>query len=106
MLGLKRAKQMYISGEKLDLNKALEMGLVDSIVEPEKLLDECLSIAKRLSSRGSLQAIREIKRLMMKAVSNSVIEAVRAEVESLNRLSKSSYFKERVKEFIEAKQRK
>jgi 2-(1,2-epoxy-1,2-dihydrophenyl)acetyl-CoA isomerase len=98
ILGFKRAKQVYLRGENIGLEEAVAIGLVDKVVEPEKLIDECVDVARRLSS-GSMQAVREIKRLLTTGLLDEILRAVREEIKSLNSLAKTDYFKERVRRY-------
>lgn len=63
LVGLGMAKQMILSGENIKANRALEIGLVNEVLEPEKLMDRALEIAKKIASNAQL-AVRVAKNAM------------------------------------------
>jgi enoyl-CoA hydratase/carnithine racemase len=53
-IGRKRAMEMLLTGESIDAPTALAWGLVNRVVEPDRLHEETLALARRIasSSRG------------------------------------------------------
>lgn len=51
-IGSARARNIAITGRFLDADEALSLGLVDEIVEPEKVLDRSLEVAAMLSQKS------------------------------------------------------
>ena len=53
-IGRKRAMEMLLTGEPIDAPTALAWGLVNRVVEPHRLREETLALARRIasSSRG------------------------------------------------------
>jgi enoyl-CoA hydratase len=60
-LGSGRALEMMLEGRTLSPHEALEVGLVQAVVEPERLLDHSLAAARRMARRAPI-AIRGLKR--------------------------------------------
>ena len=54
LIGKGRALWYLLTGDMIDAQKAVEMGLANLIVKPEKLMEESLAVAKRISSKGPL----------------------------------------------------
>ena len=60
LVGLGRAKQMILTGDAIDAEKALDWGLVSAVVPGAELMTHALALAERVLSRGPL-AIRLAK---------------------------------------------
>src|SRR6185436_16651884 len=60
IVGLGRAKHLVLTGDAIDAQKALEWGLVSSVVSAEELMAQALALAERVLARGPL-AIRLAK---------------------------------------------
>ena len=54
LVGPAIAKRLVMTGEMIDAPRALEIGLVEEVIEPEKLNDHCLNFAKLLSEKAPL----------------------------------------------------
>jgi enoyl-CoA hydratase len=52
LIGAAKAKEMIFLGEMIDAATALNLGLVNKVVPPEKLLDEALDWAKKLAGKS------------------------------------------------------
>lgn len=63
LIGKGRAMEMIMSGNMISAEQALSVGLVNKVVEPEELLNSCLSIATKIlknSPMGISAAINSI----------------------------------------------
>ncbi|MGL5315365.1 MAG: enoyl-CoA hydratase-related protein [Peptostreptococcaceae bacterium] len=60
IVGLGKAKELIYTADMIDAEKAYEINLVNKVVEDTNLLDECLEMAQKISSKGQL-AIRYAK---------------------------------------------
>ncbi len=58
-----RAAEMILTGDRVDAVKALEWGLVSSVVAPDKLLDEARALAGRVAANPP-HSVRMAKRLL------------------------------------------
>jgi len=63
LVGQQRAAQLLLLGEPLDAAAAERLGLVNRVVEPDKLLDEARALAQRLV-RQPAEALRATRRLL------------------------------------------
>ncbi len=63
LVGMAKAKELMFTGEAVDAQRALELGLVNKVVPHEKLMEEAMELASRLAS-GPTRAIGMIKRML------------------------------------------
>ena len=63
LVGRGRALEMMMTGDEVDAETAERWGLVNRVVDPERLLDEAMELATRLA-RGPTVAIELTKRLV------------------------------------------
>ena len=54
LVGMTRAKEIIYTGDVIDARSALQMGLINKIVPPEKLMEEAKALARKLLSKSSL----------------------------------------------------
>lgn len=76
LIGFARAKEFLMTGDALSAAKAVELGLVNHAVEPEKLDEEVEKFAKRLST-GAIKAIKWTKvaiNIPLKQIAHSVMD--------------------------------
>jgi len=60
LVGMADALFMLLTAEMIDANAALRIGLVQKVVEPEELMNETISLAKKIASKGP-KAIKKVK---------------------------------------------
>lgn len=53
-VGLARAKELIFSGRRVEADEALSIGLVDRITTSEKLLDDAIEVADRMTAGSSV----------------------------------------------------
>jgi 2-(1,2-epoxy-1,2-dihydrophenyl)acetyl-CoA isomerase len=63
LVGLSRAKELMFTGEPVDAQRALELGLVIKVVPHDQLMQEAMEYAGRLAA-GPTRAIGMIKRML------------------------------------------
>ena len=63
LVGQQRAAELLLLGEPLDAAAAERLGLVNRVVEPDRLLDEARALAQRLV-RQPAEALRATRRLL------------------------------------------
>lgn len=73
-----KAKEMIFSCERIDAVKALEVGLVNSVVPVEGLIDHAKMIAKRIA-KNSVEAVETAKKAMNKGIDESMDEGLNTE---------------------------
>lgn len=60
---LLRAKELIFTGDRISPQQAVEYGLANRVVAPEKLMDEARALAEKLLKQPA-QALRETRKLM------------------------------------------
>ncbi|MEE8445051.1 MAG: enoyl-CoA hydratase-related protein [Alphaproteobacteria bacterium] len=88
IIGLGNAMEMFLSGDRIDAQHALRIGLVNRVVAAGSLLDESLAYAEKLASRAPL-AQRSGKRVMLDALDMSVADGLRMESRSFRDLAET-----------------
>lgn len=77
VVGHARAAEMALTGETLDAQQALALGLVSRVVAPEQLLPEALALAQRIAANPP-QALRWTKQLLQQARTGTLDDALQA----------------------------
>jgi len=75
-----RAMEMLLTGDHSDAGQALEMGLINRVVDDGGALAEARRIADRIAANGPL-AVRAVKRSVQETESLPEAEALRVEME-------------------------
>lgn len=60
LVGLADALYLLTTGEMIDAQTALRIGLVQKVVEPEKLMEEVMNIARTIAAKGP-KAVKKVK---------------------------------------------
>jgi len=60
LVGMANALYLLMTADMINADEALRIGLVQKVVEPEELMDCCMTIAKNIASKGP-QAIAKVK---------------------------------------------
>jgi enoyl-CoA hydratase/carnithine racemase len=79
------AREMILSGEPIDAQRALRCGLVQRVVPRERLLDEATAMARKLAAQPP-EAIAAAKEAMMRGASLPLEDALRLETLLAERL--------------------
>lgn len=79
-VGWPAARELIYTGRRIKADEALRMGLVNKVVEPEKLMTEALAIANEIAA-NSPAAVRNVKAAMLKIRSEASISG-RLEIEA------------------------
>ena len=77
-VGLKRAMEIALLGERFSAERAYELGLVNRLVPPGELAGEAMKLARRLANGPSL-ALAHTKALLNSAFEHSLEEQLRRE---------------------------
>jgi len=99
LIGMARAKELAILGERLSAEKAFEWGLVNRLYEDNELHKETLKLAQELS-RGPM-SLGLIRKAFWNSFDNSYEEQINLERELQFTAGQSSDFKEGVTAFLE-----
>jgi len=60
IVGLAKAKELIYTARRIDAQTALDIGLVNQVAEPEKLMDTAMALAKEISRNGPV-AVQQAK---------------------------------------------
>jgi 2-(1,2-epoxy-1,2-dihydrophenyl)acetyl-CoA isomerase len=99
LVGLARAKELSLMGEKLPAEKALEWGLINRVHDDAKLLDEAHALAQELAS-GPTVALAAIRHLYWQSPDNTYEEQLNAERWSQRAAGRAEDFTEGVTAFL------
>ncbi|WP_307338385.1 enoyl-CoA hydratase-related protein [Caldalkalibacillus uzonensis] len=103
LVGLGKALELAILGEKVTAQEALELGLVRLVTEPDQLQAEALAFAQRLAQMPT-KAIGLIKRTMYQGLTSTLEQALEYEAYAQRIAGQTADHQEGVKAFIEKRQ--
>ncbi|MEM2883714.1 MAG: enoyl-CoA hydratase/isomerase family protein [Nitrososphaerales archaeon] len=79
VIGLRRAKELLYTGDRWDAKRALEAGLVNTVVPPEKLEEAAMGLAQKIATKSGF-ALRLIKQVV-----NQSMDSDRETLQTLER---------------------
>jgi enoyl-CoA hydratase/carnithine racemase len=97
-LGL--ALELCLTGDPIDAKRAFSLGLINRIVPSERVVDDALALARRVTANGPL-AIRAAKRLVLTAARQSPKAAWRLQDEIQPAIVNSEDAREGARAFVE-----
>jgi len=80
IIGPKRAKYLFFTGETLDANQALQIGLVNTVVNHKDLLEETKKLAFKILTRAPI-AVGFSKTLINASMSQALEDGDKLEAE-------------------------
>lgn len=99
-VGPAKAKELILSGEMIDACTALDLGIVNKVVEPDKLMEEALSIAKKIASKAPY-AVKLAKELIELATNVDLKRGLKVEADYFSLCFATEDQKEGMKAFLE-----
>jgi len=99
-VGEKRAREILLSGRLFDAQEAREMGLVNEVVPPEKLLPRARELAAELASL-SPTALAHTKRLLVRLAESELDRELKLGVEASAAMRLTADFREGLAAFLE-----
>lgn len=100
MLGLARAKELVLLGDRIKADEALKIRLVHKVVPLDSLYVEAEALAQRLAA-GPPVALRVAKRAMNEGSQLPLMEGLRMEAESFGALAETEDLVEGISAFFE-----
>ena len=100
LIGVGRAKDMLLTGRRVKADEALAWGLVDRVVEHEKLMDEATALMKQILQNAPI-AVRSCKELVNRGMEMSLADGLELEAKINGMLAETEDAKEGVKSFFE-----
>jgi 2-(1,2-epoxy-1,2-dihydrophenyl)acetyl-CoA isomerase len=99
-LGIKRAMEMTLLGDRIDAQKALDWGLVNFVVPAAQLEAETMKLAERLAN-GPTFVYGQAKKLLYQSLHRDFEAQLQAEGEAFAACAARADFKEGVMAFVE-----
>ncbi len=100
LVGRMKAKELLFTGGNIDANKAYEIGLVNMVVEDDKLIETVQNIARQIASKSTVQ-IDFIKSLVNKGTNIDINSACSLEISYFSSSFSTHDQKEGMKAFLE-----
>lgn len=100
LIGSAKAFELMYTGDIIDAQEALKIGLVNKVVPADKLMDETTAFAKRLGE-GPPLALAQIKRAIHAGIMNNIESQLFLESYAQNFCFNTEDFKEGVNSFLE-----
>jgi enoyl-CoA hydratase len=100
LVGLTKAKEMVLFGERIDAHEAFRIGLVNKVVAPENLLDEAKAWAKRLAAKP-MHAMRLAKLVMDRGYDAELNQGLTMELLAFSAAFSTKDQKEGARAFLE-----
>jgi len=95
LVGTQRAAELLLLGQPLDAAEAQRLGLVNRVVEADKLLEEARTLAQRLAQQP-VEALRATKRLL-RGDAAELLARIEAEAQVFGARLKSEEFRAQVR---------
>ena len=100
LVGWAKASELYYRGRTIGAEEALEIGVVNEVVEQEELMSTALQWAEEVAANAPM-AVQTTKRMMRMGLEESYDTAVDHLMVHLNGLFQSEDFEEGLKAFLE-----
>ena len=100
LVGLGMAKKLVLTGEMIDAEEALRIGLVEEVVDEDRLMDRAKEIARKILEKPPL-AVKLAKRALNASRSMSLPDGLRYELSLFSILFSTEDAKEGMKAFLE-----
>ena len=81
LIGSTKAKELLLTGDPIDAAEAYRIGLLNKVVEPEKLMEETEKIAQKIATKSAVQT-RSIKTLVNTGMNIDLPSACTLEIAS------------------------
>ncbi|MCZ6502190.1 MAG: enoyl-CoA hydratase-related protein [Gammaproteobacteria bacterium] len=100
LIGWAKAAELYYRGRTIDAAESLEMGLVNTVVPDDQLMDTAMQWAEEIADNAPM-AVQTTKRMMRMGLEESYDTAVDHLMVHLGSMFQSEDFKEGVEAFLE-----
>ncbi|WP_419946753.1 enoyl-CoA hydratase-related protein [Candidatus Poriferisodalis sp.] len=103
LIGSAKARELYFLSDRVDMDQALSLGLVNGVFGAESLMDEVGAIARRLAS-GPTVAYRYMKENLNRAVHGDMGECLDMEAAHHIRTGQTDDHKEAAQAFVDKRE--
>jgi len=105
LVGIGKAKELIFTGDLIDAQEALRIGLVNKVVGPDALIDEVKNMARKIVEVGPT-AVRVAKTVVNRGIDTHLTTANAYETEVFSILFSTDEAKEGMKAFLEKRKPK
>jgi enoyl-CoA hydratase/carnithine racemase len=99
-VGIRRAKEIILTGRPFTAEQAEKWGLVNTVVPPAKLMPETLATARRIADNAPI-SVRQAKQAVQRGLQMSLWDGLAFEIEAYNRMVPTEDRREGVNAFNE-----
>jgi enoyl-CoA hydratase/carnithine racemase len=99
-VGIRRAKEIMLTGRPFDAQQAAEWGLVNRLCAPDRLMAEVMETATRIAENAPLST-RQVKHSVNTGMQMDLASAMMFEIEAYNRMVPTKDRREGVRAFNE-----
>lgn len=103
LIGRGAALDLSLTGRHISAEEALRMGLINEVVEPDRLLDRALELGNELAKLPPL-AVTAIKERLTRGLSESQGQAIRDDEWAFNEMLRSEDGQEGISAFLEKRE--
>lgn len=83
IVGVGKAKELLYTGKIINAQEAFEIGLVNKVVAPDALLEECMEMANQIALNAQI-AVQQIKRAVNKGVETDMETGLAFELQAFS----------------------
>ncbi|NOR16435.1 crotonase [candidate division WOR-3 bacterium] len=105
LVGVGKAKEMIFTGDSIDAQEAMRIGLVNKVVASDKIIEEAKNIAHKIIDVGPT-AVRLAKTVINRGIDANLTTASSYEMEAFSILFSTDEAKEGMKAFLEKRKPK
>jgi enoyl-CoA hydratase len=105
LVGVGKAKEMIFTGDLIDAQEAMRIGLVNKVVASDKIIEEAKNIAHKIIDVGPT-AVRLAKTVINRGIDANLTTASSYEMEAFSILFSTDEAKEGMKAFLEKRKPK
>lgn len=99
-IGVARARELLYTGDMIDAQQALAMGLVNAVVPAAELMGKVTAVAEKIAQKGPV-AIAQAKRTVLRGADADLVTANELEAQAFAMLFGTADQKEGMKAFVE-----
>ena len=99
-VGERRAKQIVLTGQPFGASEALDWGMVNEVVEPDKLMPRALELARTILANAPI-AVRQAKKAIHQGLQTDLASGLLIEVQAYERMISTEDRHEGVRAFNE-----
>ena len=100
LVGMGRATELFMRNKPLTAEEALNLGIINAVVEKEKVMDEAMALAVELA-QGPTRAFGRTKQLLNQSLGSSLHDHLNNEARLITISAASPDFSEGVHAFVE-----